>query len=188
MAKLKYTNVIANTTEQDYMFLLTSKNGENFNIDYKMPVSFETKDTRIQVRYFDIQQFKNEIPFLVDLIYKALNECDIGRANHEVNKDKIINIFENVVLWYDYNKETINLLQFFIKIFFDIFSKHKLTNGNKRVACMTLYLLLRLNSLVSPIFLQNWNRFEETLLKIIEDYQDTHNEELTLKEIYEWLI
>lgn len=65
----------------------------------------------------------------------------ISKNYDNTRQDKIVDLLKNIIYSYDY-KENAKAEEFLASVLFEILTKHKLANGNKRIAIITMFLLM----------------------------------------------
>lgn len=172
----KIKNIIKNKESINCIFV------NQFLLPEKMQIIFKK---------FNLESFYQQIDFFVDDVYDDLALLSLEPYDKE-NSNKIKDILVNNCIIFDYHPPK-NLIYFFAKIFFDILTKHKLINGNKRVAVLLLYKLCYnygffVENQLSKDSHEYWQINENKIIKFIEHYQETHSSEKVQEEIYQWLV
>lgn len=145
---------------------------------------------KILFKEFDIQSFFDNIDFFVDITYEDLESLSLEPYD-KYNNDKIKGLLKNHCFIFEMNKPN-DLIEFFVKIFFDILTQHRLVNGNKRVATMLLYKLFYYygffikNSLGKNSY-EYWKSNERIIIGFVEEFQKTRDSNNIQRKIYEWV-
>ena len=100
---------------------------------------YPPQNIQIAFREFDIESFYEQINIFVSATYNNLDSLSSEPFDKE-NSEQIVGILRNNCFLFEMNPPK-DLISFFVKIFFDILTQHRLKNGNKRVATMLLYKL-----------------------------------------------
>ena len=101
------------------------------------------------------------------------------------NIDQIKGILKTNCISFDH-EEPKDIICFFVKIFFDILTEHRLSNGNKRVATSLLYKLCYYhgffikNSLGKNSY-ENWQNNEEKIIYFVRKYENSRDQEKVKK-------
>lgn len=149
------------------------------------------QNIQIAFREFDIASFYEQINMFVSATYDNLDSLSTEPFDKE-NSEQIVGILKNNCLIFEMTPPK-DLISFFVKIFFDILTQHRLKNGNKRVATMLLYKLCY----TYGFFVKNsskkdsykyWHSNEDQIIKFIVDYENNETMEEVQNKIYEWLI
>ena len=152
---------------------------------------FYTKDSNkeeyieIIFKVFDIVSFHRSIDSFVNAAYDH-----VGILSEEPydkhNMDQIKGILKTDCILFDY-EEPRDIICFFVKIFFDILTEHRLSNGNKRVATSLLYKLCYYHGFFINNSYENWQNNEEKIIYFVKTYENSRDQEKVKKEIYDWL-
>lgn len=146
---------------------------------------------------FSLDEFYNNSKQIVTHCYELLAlqsyDYDKNKTNEIVailHSNCIKASYKNSILKDDKMVESkafqIALLSFFAKIFLEIATKHKLYNGNKRMATAFLgYVVFKYSKCEQlPFNVSD----EPAILGFIADYTNTHNEVIVVQNIVQWLI
>ena len=172
----KIKNVINNNEPVNCIFSNQSSNHEQIQLIF---------------RKFNLESFYQQVDVFVNDAYDDLALLSDEPYDQE-NSWKIKDILINNCIIFDHNTP-LDLIHFFGKIFFDILTKHKLINGNKRVATMLLcklcynYGFFVENSLAKDTS-EYWQFNENKIISFAKHYEQTHEFNEVQNEIYDWLI
>ncbi|MBQ3621525.1 hypothetical protein II941_01765 [bacterium] len=149
------------------------------------------QNAEIVFKKFDIESFYKQIDFFIEDVYDDLDLLSSEPYDKE-NNAEIKSILRNNCLVFEMNPPK-DLISFFVKIFFDILTGHRLKNGNKRVATLLLHKLcyhygfFLISSLAKNSY-DGWKNNETKIIEFIEEYQKTHSTEKIQTKIYKWLM
>lgn len=166
------------------------KNKDAINCIFANQFLFPEK-MQIIFKKFNLESFYQQVDVFVNDTYDDLALLSDEPYDQE-NSWKIKDILINNYIIFDHDTQ-LNLINFFGKIFFDILTKNKLINGNKRVATMLLYKLCYnygffLENLLAKDTSEYWQFNENKIISFAKYYEQTHEFNEVQNEIYDWLI
>lgn len=154
-----------------------------------------------------MQSLKERILKFIDEFYNKSNEI-VSDAyflmtcqdwDYDKNKQKEITAILQLICFKYENELTKDqfstfsdfLLEFFIRIFLQVATKHKLYNGNKRMAtCLLFYCLKEYEEDVMFDYkdlLKDIKELENKILEVINDYSNTKEEDRIVQNIKNWI-
>lgn len=152
-------------------------------LNFSSIINYQNEELKIIWVKCDLDDSYNKVDFWLEDGYKLVQFSN--EPYDKENQNRIADLIKNCIMWFDYSQTTI--FNFIGKIFFDILTKHKLINGNKRLATALLFYLLEIFGYVFKKPSQ-WNEHESVIIEFAKESQGSiENKDRTYKKVCQWI-